>query len=253
MITVLLCAWNEAASIRRLLARLAAVMAETGPHAVVLVDDGSRDGTAAHARDEAHARGLPLVVLTHPENRGLGAALATGFAWAAERLAPGDVLVTMDADNTHPPELLPALLAPLAAGSDVAIASRYRPGAQQQGVPVHRRWLSVGVRRLVEGLAPVPGVRDYTCGYRAYRVEILRRARAQGSWPLSSEPGFAAMLDVLLALGALGARVEEVPLALHYEERGDGSKMRVATTVARTLRVVARHRGGAGRAAEAGR
>ena len=242
MIAVQLCAWNEAASIGRLIGDLADVLGPSGPPLVILVDDGSRDGTAERAREAAGARGLPLVVLTHPENRGLGAALATGFAYAAERLGPGDVLVTMDADNTHPPALVPALVGALEQGAELAIASRYRPGAQQHGVPSHRRWLSAGVRRLVAGLVPVAGVRDYTCGYRAYRVALLRRARDRGVWPLSQERGFAAMLDVLLALGSVDARVVEVPLDLRYDERGGASKMRVAATVARTLRVVARRR-----------
>lgn len=242
MIAVQLCAWNEADAIGRLIGDLSDALRPTGPHLVLLVDDGSRDDTAERAREAAKACGLPLVVLTHPENRGLGAALATGFEYAAGRLAPADVLVTMDADNTHPPALMPALLGALDAGAELAIASRYQPGAQQHGVPSHRRWLSEGVRRLVAGLVPVAGVRDYTCGYRAYRVALLHRARARGVWPLSRERGFAAMLDVLLALGSVGARVAEVPLDLRYEERGAGSKMRVAATVARTLRVVARRR-----------
>lgn len=242
MIGVLLCAWNEADGIGRLVEELDATLRPLGPHLLILVDDGSRDGTAERARAAARGRDVPLVVLPHAENRGLGAALSTGFEWAASHLAADDVLVTMDADNTHPPALVADLLRALDAGHDVVIASRYHPGARQRGVPLHRRWLAAGARHLVGRLAPVPGARDVTCGYRAYRVGALARARARGAWPLSQETGFAAMLDVLLALGQQGARVAEVPLELRYDERGGASKMRLAPTVARTLGVMLRRR-----------
>jgi dolichol-phosphate mannosyltransferase len=242
MIGVLLCAWNEADAVGRLVEELEATLRTLGPHLLILVDDGSRDGTAERARAAAQVHGAPLVVLTHPENRGLGAALATGFEWAASHLVADDALVTMDADNTHPPSLVADLLRALDAGHDVVIASRFHPGARQRGVPLHRRWLSSGARHLAGRLAPVAGARDVTCGYRAYRVGALARARARGAWPLSRETGFAAMLDVLLALDHQGVRVAEVPLDLRYDARGGASKMRLGPTLVRTLGVMLRRR-----------
>lgn len=235
-------AFNEAENLPALLTALAETVTQLQrPARVVLVDDGSSDGTADVAR--GFAARLPLVVLRHEHNLGLGRTLADGLAYALRDADDGDAIVAMDADDTHPPAVIRLLLAALDAGADVAIASRYVAGARLQGVPLRRRLLSLAASRLVRLAALVPGVRDVTCGFRAYRAGALRRA-AGPTGRLVEASGFACMLDLLLALHGAGATIVEVPIDLRYDRKRGASKLRAAQTVAETLRVVMKHRRG---------
>ncbi|MEK7329215.1 MAG: glycosyltransferase family 2 protein, partial [Candidatus Eisenbacteria bacterium] len=234
MIFVIFPAWNEEKVIGSTLRALAGALPAPGAacHAV-LVDDGSTDRTVAEAeRAVAESGGtLPLTVLRHPVNRGLGAGLRTGIYWCLDRAGDDDVIVTLDADNTHPPALIPALVAKLGEGYDLAIASRYRGGAEVRGVPGYRRALSDVGRLVFQALYPIPGVRDYTCCFRAYGVPLLRRARVVYGDALCTARGFEAVMDLLLRLGPLGMRVAEIGFVLDYGGRVGQSKMKVLRTI----------------------
>ena len=237
---VVLPACDEAENLPALLTALKEVLAGLGqPARVLLIDDGSRDATAAIA--EGFAPVLPIATVRHDRNLGLGRTLADGLARVLADAADGDAIVTMDADDTHPPAVIPSLLAALEAGADVSIALRYVAGARLRGVPLGRRFLSRAAARLVRLAAPVPGVRDVTCGFRAYRAAALRRAAARYGRLVEAD-GFACMLDLLLKLRAIGARIAEVPIDLRYDRKRGASKLRIGRTVAETLRVLRRHR-----------
>jgi dolichol-phosphate mannosyltransferase len=97
---------------------------------------------------------------------------------------------------------------------------------------------------MMQTLLPIRGCRDYTCGYRAYRVGLLKKAIAKHNGRLTREAGFASMADLLLMLANMGAIVGEVPLLLRYDFKRGVSKMRIFQTVRRTIRMVLRHRFG---------
>lgn len=245
MIFVVLPAWNEERVIgATLLALEAAMRGREGEYQAVLVDDGSRDHTAEEAERAVVASGgtLPLTVLRHVLNRGLGAGLQTGIYWCLEQAEDDDVIVTLDADNTQPPALIPALVRKLDEGNDIVIASRYRSGAEVHGVPGYRRALSDLGRMVFQALYPIRGVRDYTCCFRAYRASVLRRARWVYGEELWTARGFEAVMDLLLRLGSLGARVDEVGFVLDYSDRVGQSKMNVLRTVRKTLTLLVRRR-----------
>ncbi|MGC4114197.1 MAG: glycosyltransferase [Myxococcales bacterium] len=234
-------AFNEAPNLPPLLDAVASVAAqETGhPLQVLVVDDGSKDATAQVSKQP---RSVPVEVLAHPRNLGLAAAFRTGLLAAIERAGDDDVVVVMDADNSHRPEQIGELIAALDRGADVAIASRYRPGAQIRGVPQSRQLMSTGMSWLFRLVNPISGVRDYSCGYRAYRASLLKAAyRAQGERMFAQE-GFACMVAMLLRLQEQGARFVEVPLDLRYDRKAGASKMKVGATVARTLLLLGRER-----------
>jgi dolichol-phosphate mannosyltransferase len=243
VITVLFCAFNEERVIRPTLAAVdEALSGTTEPYRVVLVDDGSSDRTVAEA--DAAVTGtdgrLELVILSHAVNEGLGAALRTGIFWFLDRATERDVLVTLDADNTHPPALIPGMVDRLGSDYDLVIASRYRRGAKVEGVPGHRRMLSDVGRLVFQATFPIRGVRDYTCCFRAYRADILQRARLVYGDELCTARGFEAVLDLLLRLRQLGLRATEVPIDLRYAERVGQSKMKVVRTIRSTLALLAR-------------
>jgi len=245
MIFVIFPAYNEERVIRPTLRALAGAVRgrEDGFHAV-LVDDGSSDRTIAEAEAAIAESGgpLPLTVLRHDRNRGLGAGLRTGIYWCLDHARDDDVIVTLDADNTHPPAMIPDLVAKLGDRYDLAIASRYRAGSSVSGVPGYRRALSDLGRLLFQGLVPIRGVRDYTCCFRAYRVSLLRRARSLYGEELCTARGFEAVMDLLLRLGPLAPRVSEIGLVLDYGDRVGQSKMKVVHTIRSTLGLLLRRR-----------
>lgn len=180
-------------------------------------------------------------ILRHERNQGLGAALRTGLSAACQRATQdGDVVIVMDSDCTHTPYLIDRLVRLIREGNDIAIASRYRYGSQVIGLSPVRELLSHGASWLFRAILPIRNVRDYTCGYRAYRVSLLRRAMAHYGDQLITENGFSCMAELLVKLARFGALACEAPMVLRYDRKRSTSKMRVAQTIVKSLGVLAR-------------
>ncbi len=230
IIWVLLPAYNERDAIQKEIRTVCRALPGGLPR-VVVVDDGSTDDTVARA--ERMAPSYPVAVLKHEQNRGLGGALLTGIRHILTEGASDDVLVIKDADGTHPASLIPGMLALLDRGWDIVVASRYRKGARECGLTRGRRLLSLLGNGLYALAEPVPGVRDYTCGFRAFRLSALRRAADVR--PLIELPGFGATPELLLKVAASGARVREVPLVLRYDRKAGPSKMRTIRAIRESI------------------
>lgn len=235
-ITLLLPAYNEELDLPDLLARIEQSLSGWADYRLLIVDDGSSDQTAAIV--QAAAQRMPVELIQHAHNQGLGAAIRTGLRAAA---VLDGVLVTMDADNTQDPALIRVMLATLEQGFDVVIASRFQAGSQEFGVPPIRLFLSHLSSAGLRILAHYPGTRDYTCGFRVYRIEVIRRLiDTFGEVAFLKENGFACMLELLLNLRVIGAKVAEVPLILRYDLKRGRSKMHVMRTIWRYTVTVAR-------------
>jgi dolichol-phosphate mannosyltransferase len=229
MITILLPAYNEEKDLPVLLGRIQSDLAGLDYH-VLVVNDGSRDGTLSVAN--AWAGRLPLIVLDHGTNKGLGQAMLTGLQYAAQSAAEGDIVAAMDADNTHNPDLIRQMVQMNLSGKDVVIASRYTPGGEEIGLNPIRKVLSRGASFLLRLFFPIEGARDYTCGYRTYTAQILRQAfTAYGMDGLIEEHGFTCMAELLIKLSLIGARVGEAPLVLRYDLKSGKSKMKFIRTI----------------------
>jgi glycosyltransferase involved in cell wall biosynthesis len=193
---------------------------------VIVVDDGSGDGTADEAREAGADEVLRL-----PRNRGVGAAIRAGLLHA-RRLGATHAAV-LSGDDQHEPAELPRVLAPLLAGEcDLVQGSRWLPGGQVPGIPRTRRWLTRLYPLLFRWLSGFP-VSDGTNGLRAFRLDLLDHPliRLEQDWLDTYE------LEPYLLLGAFraGFRVREAPVTVRYHARGT-SKMRLLRDGWRILR-----------------
>jgi dolichol-phosphate mannosyltransferase len=216
--------FNEAESITEALDRALAADPRVD---VLVVDDGSPDGTAKVVLDRA-ADEPRVHLMERSGKQGLGAAYRAGFGWGLER--GYDALVEMDADLSHPPERLPALLDGL-ADADLVIGSRYVPGGRAVNWSRLREAISRGGNAYVRLALGMP-VRDCTAGYRAYRREVLEEL------PVESvrSNGYCFQVEMAHKTWQEGFRVVEVPII--FTERASGvSKMSKQIVAEALLRV----------------
>jgi dolichol-phosphate mannosyltransferase len=185
-----------------------------------------------------------LTLRQNERNLGLAESLKRGLMCALGLSRDdNDIIVTMDADNTHTPGLIFRMAQAIAEGNDVVIASRYRYGARVRGLTASRRLLSQGASWLFRVVFPMRGVRDYTSGFRGYRAGLLRRAFDElGPDGIISERGFACMVDILLKIREFDPIITEVALILRYDQKKGASKMHVGRTVRETLHLMVRRR-----------
>jgi dolichol-phosphate mannosyltransferase len=238
---VVLPVYNEEENIGSLLQHIDEHLSDSFiSYRVVAVDDGSKDRSPEILAD--HCRRQPMDVYRHPVNQGLGATLRDGLTMASKIAEENDIVITMDADETHAPGLMVRMVQMIREGHDVVIASRYQKGAMVRGLVLHRRIISWVASILMQVVFPIQGVRDYTCGYRAYRASALKAAFARYGDSFVDQQGFQCMVDVLLKMRRLPLVFGEAPMILRYDFKKGASKMRLARTATNTLRLMVKRR-----------
>lgn len=242
-ITIVLPAYNESESISGLLENFETFIASTTYDIrLLVVNDGSKDDTVQKV--QAYISSLPIDIIDNPENKGLGSVLSQGLFKAVELSGPGDIICTMDADNSHLPSHLTSMIEKINSGYDVVIASRYQKGAQIYGLNNFRIFTSFMAGSLFLVLAQLKGVRDYTCGYRAYTYEVLNKGKEFYKEKLIEESGFACMVELLLKLDRFNPKYCEIPMTLRYDLKLSPSKMKIWATIKKTFAVLYRYKKG---------
>jgi dolichol-phosphate mannosyltransferase len=212
-VLVVLPTYNESENIERVLRRIRdSLTAAT----VLVVDDGSPDGTAEIAERLGKELGSIEVMRRHRKS-GLGSAYRAGFRWGLER--DFDACVEMDADLSHEPEALPDLVGALSDGCELVVGSRYIPGGAIPNWAWHRRLLSRGGNVYASALLGL-GVADSTSGFRVYSATVLRRIDLDRI----RADGYGFQIEMTYQAKRAGASVVEVPI--RFVDRVDGqSKM----------------------------
>jgi dolichol-phosphate mannosyltransferase len=210
---VIIPTYNEAENIERILRRISESLPEAG---VLVVDDASPDGTGDLVKRAA--ADLPNVHLMAREAKsGLGSAYRAGFVWGLDN--GYDALIEMDADFSHDPGALPALLAPLSEGYDVAIGSRYVKGGHVPNWARHRHLLSQGGNRYASMMLGLH-VSDSTAGFRAYSAGIMRKLDLE----IIRAEGYGFQIEMTYRAKQQGANIKEVPITFVDRVAGE-SKM----------------------------
>ena len=218
LVTLIIPCYNEIDGLPQLMRRLNAMHA-TGEMAgweVLMVNDGSKDGTKEAlnliAKDHEWVR-----VIHHDVNKGLGAAVRTGFANAA---AP--VVCTMDSDCTFAPETLPKMVQMLNEGADIVTASPWHPESGAGSVHPVRKVLSQGASWIYRQILS-NDVHSFTPMHRAYRREVIKKVKFESN-------GFAAIAEIMVRAMFHGFRVKELPMPVDRRQFGE-SKINIYQSV----------------------
>jgi dolichol-phosphate mannosyltransferase len=212
-IKIVLPAYNEELGIGRLINKISDAMIDglVDNYEIIIVNDGSSDKTGEIIKELSNIH--PIFIHTHEVNQGLGATIRDGLQIASQRSSDRDIIITMDADDTHTPGLIPRLLRSIWP----------------------RVMMSYGASWLFQVFYPTKGVRDFTCGYRAYRSEVLKEAFTKYGDQFINQEGFQCMVDILLKLRKMNVLFGEVPFILRYDQKEGLSKMKVGSTVWNTV------------------
>jgi len=181
---------------------------------IVIVDDDSSDGTGdavllmASRVDNIH-------LIKRPRKMGLGSAYRDAFEWITKNL-DAKVIIQMDADLSHPPNLLSKMIKLVGDGStDVVVASRYLETGGSENWPIHRRIISKGANWLAKSVLGIK-VNDITSGYRAYNASCISELLSSNF----SSSGYDYQIEVLYILSRLGKKVTEIPFIFANREEG---------------------------------
>jgi len=207
--TVVVPTYNEIDNIERV---CRGILAAAPTVQILVVDDGSPDGTADKADELGRELGH-ITVLRRAEKNGLGNAYRAGLRQAI--LDGAEICVQMDADMSHDPAVLPALLANVEHGADLAIGSRYVPGGRTVNWPRRRRRLSRWGNRYAAGVLGL-AINDATAGYRAYSSAALERMQFES---VRAE-GYGFQVEMTYRLLRANGKIVEFPITFHDRTEG---------------------------------
>ncbi len=209
---------------------------------IVFVDDGSKDNSIniIYKFKKKITNKIKIIILKHKTNKGLGVALKTGFSYVLRNAYDDDVIITMDTDNSHTIQLSYQLAKKvIAENKDVVIASRYKKDSKIRGLKASRKFLSNSAAILFKIFYPIDKVRDYTSGFRAFKVKKIKRI-IRNNKNFFTETGFSASVDILLKLYPFRKQLKffECPINLRYDLKKGKSKMKVLKTIYLNLRIL---------------
>ena len=205
---------------------------------VLIIDDASTDNTKEIV--EKLKGNLELDIVRHDFNMGLTGGINSSFKYFYDSLSDNSIksFVLMDGDNSHNPHYISEMFKKIIEGYDVVVASRFRSGSRVLGVPKFRQILSFGLTLVFKSLKNIPGILDYSCGYRMYSPSIVRKTFEQYNGTIVKERSFASMVELLLKVYFQGAILTEIPFMLRYDLKLGNSKMRFLKTILGNLKLL---------------
>lgn len=225
-------AYNEEGALPKLFDKLLFLRDVYGDRLrIIVVNDGSSDNTENILKEYKESHDF-IDYINHDGNQGLGRAMHTLFCHVSQNYGKDDILITLDADNTHNPNIIPEMIDKLIKEKlDVVIASRFTPGGKEIGLTIERKIYSRGAAAFLKIFFPIANVHDYSCGFRVYDIGYLDRAIKAYEGKLVTSKGFECMAEVLARFSKIGVKASEYPLVLEYNLKEGQSKMKVLNTI----------------------
>ena len=232
MIIIALPMYNEEKDIGPYLTNLKKAMDNSQlNYKIIILNDGSKDNSVKIV--EKFRKSMPITLLHHEINKGLGITLKDLFLEVARISDDNDIIITMDSDNSHNPEYIKDMVNLIEKENfDLIIASRYEKGGKEIGLKWYRSILSKNLALLMKILFPIKGVRDYSCGYRGYRAKIIKTMINKYKNNFIKSQGFPGMSEILLKLRKTTKfKAKEIPLVLRYDLKQGESKLKLIKTI----------------------
>jgi dolichol-phosphate mannosyltransferase len=231
-VCVIIPTYNEAGTIGELIRALDVACGVFGMRMVV-IDDGSRDGTLEIVREMSKGNGR-IVLLERSEKLGLGSAIIEGMKTALSLIPPPDFVVTMDADMSHDPDALPSMIKSCSTNG-LVIGSRYVEGGSTIGWGSHRRIISGLANLLARGLVGI-AVKDCTSGYRCYHRDLVA-----GMLEDLGCDGYDFQIQALFEASRRASEIRELPITFRDRESGE-SKMALGEVLRFASQLYSLHR-----------
>ncbi len=240
MIYFLMPAYNEETEIGSRLRNIGTLMAQKAfQFEIWIVNDGSRDHTVQII--EEISKTIPVHVIHHEANLGIGAAFLRGLKELVSIVKDDDIIITLDADNTHNLKTVEFMIKKIGEGYEVVIGSCFTTGGMMIGVPLMRYLLSYFSNFAYRALFHIKGIRTFTGFYRAHSGVAIKLAFQKFGDRLIEVNGFAAMAEMLIKFRQIPLFLTEVPMIIRYDLKGRASKMRILATIREHLRVISRN------------
>lgn len=229
MIYILIPSYNDSENFDELLKNIGQAL-NGKRYKVIIVDDGSTDETKNAIKK--HAKTHPVMRIGYAKNKGPGYAFKFGFNYLIPKIKDGDIVITLEADNTADFSLIPKMISKTKK-YDVVLSSPYAKGGAFLGISLTRRILSLISNFLDKEIFRLKNVNTYSSFYRVYTAEILKRANKVYKDNLITEYGFSSVIEILIKLSTIGSRFWEIPAVVDWRNRQGKSKMKIAKTIIR--------------------
>lgn len=232
MIKIIFCSFNEEQNLTKLLVNL-------GHELQVLQRDYDiticLDGTSDNSLDviAEFQKFHPIKVLPIKNQRGLGLAYKRLFEEVIKNSEDEDLIISLDADNTHNPEQIPQMLRYFDDNNlDLLIASRFCDKSMMAGFPLHRQFISKSISLLLQNLFFVKRIsgkklQDFTSGYRVYKAEKLKKLFELHKNKFITEPEFTYTCELVIKMARINSRIDEIAISYDYREKIGKSKLRI--------------------------
>jgi len=230
MIYFLAPAFNEESNLEKLAGTIDKLIKKS--YRLIIVNDGSTDKTFQSAK--RLQRNYPVIPLGYAKNRGPGHAFKFGIDYFLKKATQKDMLITIEADNTSDLSVVPKMIN-LTQKYDVIVASPFEKGGGFISVSATRKILSHGYQIFLGIIFGINGASSYGNFFRAYRTDILQKAKRHFGKELISETGFSSAAELLIKMDRIGAKITSVPVKIDWTKRQGKSKMKIFEYIKRQV------------------
>ena len=240
MIIFIIPAFNEEENVELLLSNIDSKMGElNAAYHVILINDGSTDKTVEVINN--YMDKIPVTLVDLKNNKGVAEVFRIGFEKVLKESRDSDIIITMDADNTHDPRVIKMMVSKLEDGYEIVNASAFATGGMMIGLSLKRLFFTKACNMLYGILFPIKGVYEYTGFYRGYNAGALKQVYEKFGKRFIESNGFSVMAELLIKFRRMPLFITEAPMILRYDLKGEKTKLKTLPTVVEHLKIIGKN------------